>query len=404
VRIDVKDLYNLFRELRDKNTRNIIGLVSGTSADGVTAVLARITGTGDSVGVELVGCKTYPYSSDVRYRVFELFKPSTSCSQNICEMNFVLGEVFAEAALKLIDELGLSLDTVDLVGSHGQTIWHQPSADSVAGYSAKSTLQIGEPAIISERTGLPVISDFRKSDIAVGGEGAPLTPYLDYVLHKTPYRNRVLQNIGGIANLTYLPAGAGISGVVAFDTGPGNMIIDALVKRYTGATHDIDGKLAIQGEVCRELLDELLEHPYYSLKPPKTTGRETFGEHYSEWIAMRAEELGLEFVDTVATVSMLTVETITRSIRDFLPSSMDEIYVSGGGALNPVLINGLRTKLSSAVFDYSVLGIPGEAKEALLMALLANEHVMDTPCNVVSATGAQRQVILGNCTRVLGHP
>ena len=240
----MKDIYRLVSELREKEARKIIGLMSGTSADGITAALADISGTGDSAKVNLIGYKTYPYTDYMRERVFHLFKPNQGTVQDVCEMNSVIGEAFAGAANSLINDLGLTSEDVDLVGSHGQTIWHQPIAENVSGYNSRSTLQIGEPAVISQKTRLPVVADFRKADMAVGGEGAPLTPYLDYVIHRDPEENRVLQNIGGIANLTYLPAGASVDDVIAFDTGPGNMIIDALVKQYTGVSHDVDGSIA----------------------------------------------------------------------------------------------------------------------------------------------------------------
>jgi anhydro-N-acetylmuramic acid kinase len=396
----MKDLNSRLSELREKKTRRIIGLMSGTSVDGITVALANITGTGNSVEIDLLGCRTYPYNAQVRERIFDLFNPGGSTVQDVCEMNFVVGEAFGEVANHLMDDLDVPRDQVDIIGSHGQTIWHQPSAEPVSGYSARSTLQIGEPAVISEKTGLPVVSDFRKSDMAVGGEGAPLTPYLDYVLHRDPEENRILQNIGGISNLTYLPAGTSQRDVIAFDTGPGNMIIDALVKQYTGASFDVDGNIARRGDANTQLLEELLSHPFYTQEPPKTTGRETFGDAYSEKVAFRAGELKILPEDVVATVTKLTVETIINAYKTQIPGKIDAVYVSGGGAKNPLIVEGLRNGLNELVHDYSVLGISGEAKEALLVALLANENVLGTPCNMVSATGARRQVVLGYCTWV----
>lgn len=396
----MRDVFRHVADLRSKGARRIIGLMSGTSADGITAALADISGTGASAEVKLIGYKTYPYKAEVREEVFNLFKPGLGKVQDVCMMNTVLGEAFAEAANNLISDLGVTEKEIDLVGSHGQTIWHQPDAEPVSGYSTKSTLQIGEPAVISEKTGLPVVSDFRKADMAVGGEGAPLTPYLDYVLHRNPDENRILQNIGGIANLTYLPAEASVDQVIAFDTGPGNMIIDALMKRYTGESHDADGSTASNGDVNQKLLNELMDHPYYKLKPPKTTGREVFGVQYSDKIAKRAQELHLSLEDLIATVTRLTVETIIDSYETYLSGEVDAVYVSGGGSKNPVIVEGLRDRCSASVYDYSTLGIPSEAKEAILIALLANEYVMGTPSNVLSATGAKRKVILGYMTWV----
>jgi len=373
--------------------------MSGTSADGITAALTEIRGTGTDAKVELLGYKTYAYDEELQSRVFKLFNPDKCTVQDVCEMNFVLGAAFADAANRLIRDLGVTVEDVDLIGSHGQTIWHQPHAEPVAGYCADSTLQIGEPAVISEKTGLPVVSDFRKADMAVGGEGAPLTPYLDYVLHRNQRENRILQNIGGIANLTFLPAGSRPEDVAAFDTGPGNMIIDALAKHYTGQSHDADGRLALSGKVNYMLLDELLAHPYYSQKPPKTTGREVFGEQYAAKVAARGEELGIKPEDLIATVTMLTVQTIINAYES-LSARIDAVYLSGGGAQNPAIVQWLREGLKVPVIDYSVLGVPSEAKEAVLMALLANEHVLGTPSNIVSATGARKRVVLGYCTWV----
>ncbi|TRO51143.1 anhydro-N-acetylmuramic acid kinase [Candidatus Bathyarchaeota archaeon] len=373
--------------------------MSGTSADGITAALTEITGTGTEAKVKLIGYKTYVYDEELRGRVFRLFNPDKCTVQDVCEMNFVLGAAFADVANRLIKDFGVTVEDVDLIGSHGQTIWHQPHAEPVSGHSADSTLQIGEPAVISEKTGFPIVSDFRKADIAVGGEGAPLTPYLDYVLHRDQRENRILQNIGGIANLTFLPAGGGPDDVVAFDTGPGNMIIDALAKHYTGQSHDADGKLALSGKVNHMILDELLAHPYYLKKPPKTTGREVFGEQYASTVASRGEELGIKPEDLIASVTMLTIQTIINSYKS-LGAPIDAVYLSGGGVQNPAIVQWLRQELKAPVYDYSVLGVPSEAKESVLMALLANEHIMGTPCNIISATGARKKVVLGYCTWV----
>ena len=390
--------YGHVLRLRGKQTRVVVGLMSGTSADGVTAAVSEITGTGVDAEVRLVAYRTYPYPAEVRGRLFRLFKDGASGLSEASEMNMLVGHLFAEAADCVMGEAGLDPGEVDLVGSHGQTVWHQPRLKEAAGRLYRSTTQIGEPAVIAAQTGLPVVADFRKADVAAGGEGAPLTPYLDYVLHRSPKASRVLQNIGGIANLTYLPAGCGVDDIVAFDTGPGNMIIDAAAGRYAGLSHDVDGVLARSGEPNKALLDELLRHPYYGNTPPKTTGREVFGEQYATEVFSRAEAHGLSHVDVVATVTELTVESIACAYEDHLPGPVDEVYVSGGGSKNPRLMEGLRRRLSTPIHDYSRLGYPSEAKEALLMALLANEHIMGTPCNVPVATGADRRVVLGSMT------
>ena len=386
--------------IRRKAARRVVGLISGTSADGVSTVVTEITGTGLGAGLRVLGFGTYPYPPELREAVFELFRPETSTVDRICEINFVLGEFFAECALRVIGECGLTPGEVDLIGSHGQTIHHLPGLKEVSGYSIRSTLQVGEAAVIAERTGVPTVADFRKADVAAGGEGAPLTPYLDLVLHRNPTQSRVLQNIGGIANLTYLPPGATADDVVAFDTGPGNMVIDAVVRHHTSRAreYDEDGRAAAKGEADAGLLGELLSHPYFARSPPKTTGREEFGEAFALDLIRRAGERGLGFEDTVATATALTVESIAGAYELLLPegSKVDEVYVSGGGARNRFLMGALAERLDpTPVLEYDALGYPGEAKEAMLMALLASEHVMGTPANVPRATGARRAVVLG---------
>jgi anhydro-N-acetylmuramic acid kinase len=386
--------------IRRKAARRVVGLISGTSADGISAVVTEITGTGLEARMRVLGFGTYPYSLELKEAVFELFHPETSTVDKICEINFVLGEFFADCALRVIGECGLTSGEVDLIGSHGQTIHHLPGLKVVSGYTTRSTLQIGEAAVIAERTGIPTVADFRKADIAAGGEGAPMTPYLDLVLHRHPTMGRVLQNIGGIANLTHLPPGATVDDVVAFDTGPGNMIIDAVVRHHThrAREYDEDGRAAAKGTADAGLLVELLSHPYFARSPPKTTGREEFGETFALDLMRRAGERGLGLEDTVATATALTVESIARAYECLLPggSKVDEVYVSGGGARNRFMMEALADRLDpTPVLEYDALGYPSEAKEAMLMALLASEHVMSTPANVPRATGAKRAVVLG---------
>jgi len=391
-------LHDRLSLMRKKDTRRIIGLISGTSADGVSAAATEITGSGTSTKIRVLGFLTNPYPPGLRRAVFELFTSETSTVDKVCSMNFVLGEFFAETALKLMDEANLDHEEIDLVGSHGQTIRHLPRRQGVAGYKVRSTLQIGEPSVIAERTGIPTVADFRKADIAAGGEGAPLTPYLDYIMHRHPTRSRVLQNIGGIANLTYLPASAKLENVVAFDTGPGNMVIDAVVGHYTGGSFDKDGAIAAKGHVDAGLFEDFLANPYFARHPPKTTGREEFGEQYASWVIGEAERRGVGFEDLTATVTALTVESIIRAYKGLLPdgSCVDEVYVSGGGARNRHLVGSLVSRLKPVpVRENDLLGIPAESKEAVLMAVLANEHVMGNPSNVPRATGARKAVILG---------
>ncbi len=386
--------------IRRKERRRIIGLISGTSADGVSAVVTEIAGYGLATDIEILGFDTYPYPPRLREAVFELFTPETSTVDSICGMNFVLGEFFAESARRLVEDSGLRFSEIDLIGSHGQTVHHLPRLREAFGYRSRSTLQVGEPAIIARRTGVPTVADFRKADIAAGGEGAPLTPYLDFILHRHPTRSRVLQNIGGIANLTFLPAGCSVDDVVAFDTGPGNMVIDALVRRHSGGTVAFDegGGTASRGEADQALLETLLSHPYFGRRPPKTTGREEFGEDYASRVIGEGERKGLGFEDLVATATALTVESIARAYEDLLPKggAIDEVYVSGGGAKNRFLVDSLASRIEPIpVGENDLLGVPGEAKEAVLMAVLANEFASGNPANIPKATGAGEAVVLG---------
>jgi anhydro-N-acetylmuramic acid kinase len=379
-------------------TKRIIGLLSGTSADGVSAVAVEITGSGTGTKLIILAFETYDYTPEQKKEVFQLFTPESSTVDRITHMNFLLGELFAEAALRLMVDLDIDPGSVDAIGSHGQTIHHLPRLRDAHGFSVRSTLQIGEPAIIAERTGVPVVADFRKADIAAGGEGAPLTPYLDYILHRSPERSRVLQNIGGIANLSYLPAGADLGDVVAFDTGPGNMVIDAVARRLASEPFDRDGRLAEKGEANLELLENLLGHPYFAMSPPKTTGREEFGESYATEFIRICTEIGLGLEDTLATATSLTVESTARAYEELLPDGavIDEVYLSGGGAKNRFLVESLHARLEPIPVGLSDdLGLPGDAKEAVLMAVLANEHLSGNPGNVPGATGARRPVVLG---------
>jgi len=391
---------SVLEKIRRKRVRKIVGLMSGTSADSVSAVLVEIKGYALKTKLNIIAFRSYPYPPVLREKIFELFDPETSTVEKICHMNFVLGNFFADCVIKLVNESKHDLDKVDLIGSHGQTIYHIPLPLDTCGYSTKSTLQIGEIAVIAERTGITTVGDFRKRDIAAGGEGAPLTPYLDFILHRHHKLNRVLQNIGGIANLTFLPANASPEDIIAFDTGPGNMVIDAVMKHYSHGelSLDEDGQVAARGKINKALLGRLLSDPYFSRAPPKTTGRELFGKTYVAEVIEFAKKHRLMFEDVVATATSLTVETIAMAYEEFiLPHYViDEVYISGGGAKNNTIMKWLRKRLQDIqVFEYDRLGIPSEAKEAVLTAVLANEYAMENPSNVQAATGARKKVILG---------
>lgn len=374
--------------LAAKEERLVIGLMSGTSVDGVDAALVRIRGGGPGVQIALEHFASYPFDPAVREEVFRLFRPETSDVVSICQMNFVLGEVFADAALRLMRDAGVEPAEVDLIGSHGQTVWHEPFPVERAGVRSASTLQIGEPAVIAARTGVVTVGDLRVRDVAGGGQGAPLVPYLDYCLLRDGRVNRAVQNIGGIGNVTYLPAGCELEGVRAFDTGPGNMLIDALTSHFFGRPYDEGGVIAARGQVIPELLAELMNHPYLSLEPPKSTGRELFGVQFAAGLHGRGEP-----ADLVATVTAFTARSIADAYHRFL-GPVDEVIVGGGGARNPTLMRMLAEALPGVrVMDHEGVGIDSDAKEAIAFALLANDCILGLPTNVPGATGAARAVL-----------
>ncbi len=376
---------------------NVIGLMSGTSADGTDTVLMHISGVPPELKWRVVAYKHLPYPDGLREQIFTAFQPAASRVDALCQLNFDLGQFFAEAALGVIEAAGVTSDQVDLIGSHGQTLWHIPS-----GQEGASTLQIGEPAVIAELTGIPVVSNFRASDMAAGGHGAPLVAYVDKLLLTDAVKIRAAQNIGGIANVTYLPPLSGGRGeAFAFDTGPGNMLIDDAARRISGGhlQYDQDGHLAAVGKIHPVLLEELLGEPYLTRKPPKTTGRELFGAQLGAQIWEKAVRMGMNPKDTVTTLTAFTVESIARAYRDFLPHQPAEIVVSGGGARNPVLMRMLAERLAPArVFPSDGVGLAVEIKEAAAFAILAYETWHGRPANLPAATGASRPVILGNIT------
>ena len=377
--------------------------MSGTSVDGIDAALVEISGSGLNTQVKLVAFENYAIDPIIRDSIFTLFRPESGSVDKVCHMNFVMGELFGDAANRIIQQAGLCNSDVDLIGSHGQTIYHIPCPLSTGPVATASTLQIGEPAVIAERTGITTLANFRTRDMAVGGQGAPLVPYVDYILFRHPIIARAIQNIGGIGNVTYLPAGATLDEVLAFDTGPGNMIIDALVKMITGSreSFDRDGRIAAAGQVSGIFLAELMQHPYISLHPPKSTGRELFGEQYTNELVAKGVSMGVTGPDLVATATAFTAESIASHYRLYLSQNgpVQEVVIGGGGSYNPTLLAMLRKRLApSRVVTHEDLGISSDAKEAIAFAILANETVCGFASNVPSATGASKAVILGSIT------
>ncbi len=366
--------------------RTLIGLMSGTSVDAVTAAAVTLRGQVPDVTVRFLGYRQHPIPEEIIDAVFRQRKSA----EDVARLNFRLGEVFADAALALMAELGMTAQEVDAVASHGQTLVHLPEAGA--------TLQVGEPSVIAERTGLVTVAEFRYRDLAAGGQGAPLVPLADFALFRSDTKNRAVQNIGGIANVTWLPAGGTLDDVIAFDTGPGNCLIDGLMRIMTGGHKlmDKDGALAAQGRVIENVVELFLRHPYYERRPPKSVDRGEFDLAGVEVMYKGMKQRGETRADAAATFTALTAHSIARAYRDFLPALPDEVIVGGGGAYNLTLLRMLREQLPEvSLLTHEDFGIPSAAKEAVAFALLANETLLGRPGNVPSATGARRAVPLG---------
>ncbi len=380
-----------------KPERVAVGLISGTSVDGVDAALVKVRGSSSATQIAFLDFLTHPYPVGLPEVIIENSQPGHGSVDRICSLNAVLGEVFAEAVLLLLKRAGASPAEVDFIGSHGQTVHHLPIESEVFGFRCRSTLQLGEPCVIAKRTGILTVADFRPSDMALGGEGAPLVPYFDFIMFRSEQQTRALVNIGGIANITLLPKAGDASAVLALDTGPGNMVIDKVMQRLFGLPYDAGGKVAAQGKASEKLLTELLQHPYFGKRPPKSTGREEFGADFAEGLIERAEGLGLTPEATVATAAELTVRSLFQSYdRDLRPvARASEFIVSGGGVHNQYLMRRLAEISGMPVNKIDKYGVPSDAKEAICFAVLANETLHGVPSSLPSATGAARSAVLG---------
>lgn len=376
-----------------------VGLISGTSADAADAALVRLS-LEPCPAVEILSFVSRPHPPELRRRILAACPVDAGSSRLASELNVELGDVFADAALAAMAEAGVAAGDVDVIGSHGQTVYHDGSA---ARASVRSTLQLGEPAVIAERTGCTVVGSFRARDLAAGGEGAPFVPYADWLLFTDPERGRALLNLGGIANVTVLPAGATLDDVTGFDTGPGNMVIDGLVSMGTNGQQSFDenGRRAARGTVHEHIVELLLRDGYFERGPPKSTGREEFGEDYAARIWPLRPRIAHPLDDIVASATMLTVESVARALeRWVLPRhAIHELYAAGGGARNPTMMRWLAERLPGiAVRDFAILGIQGRAKEAVAFAVMAVQTLRGEASNVPGVTGASHPVVLGSIT------
>ena len=405
-------------------TMRVLGLMSGTSADGIDVALVRIAGSPPKIAAKLENFLTLPFPPAVRAAVLRLAEGQPTTTGEISQLNFLLGELFARAALGACRRFRVPPQRIDLIGSHGQTIYHQghpgPFLSSAAPLPQRrnrqrnavasatlrgpervaSTLQIGEPAVIAERTGITTVADFRPADMAAGGQGAPLVPFVDYLLYCDERRGRVALNLGGIANVTVIPRAARPDQVFAFDTGPGNMVIDALVRHFSRGkqTFDRDARISRKGRFLPRLVNELLGEAYLRQPPPKTAGREQYGVAYMQRLLAWGRKHKARPEDLVRTATILTALSVVDAFhRWILPcAKVEQLIVSGGGAHNPLLMAQLGAGLSGIeIVSSADLGIPEDAKEAFAFAILAYETFHGRPANLCSATGAKHPAILG---------
>jgi len=376
-----------------------LGIMSGTSADGIDVALVRFEGNnGDKGKLENFGA--FPFPPAVRKEILRLGEGRAVTTGEISQLNFLLGEIFADAALSACKQFRVSPSQIAVIGSHGQTVFHQGVPSQFCGRAIASTLQIGDPSVIAVRTGITTVGDFRPADMAAGGQGAPLVPFVDYMLYRDSRIGRVALNIGGIANVTVIPAGAKIQDVFAFDTGPGNMVIDALVRHFTRGREafDRDAEMANRGKLLPGLLAQLLRDTYFTTAPPKTTGREQYGEKYVQRLLKHRGARDAKTEDLVRTATILTALSIVDSFHRFISprAKIAELIVSGGGARNPLLMAQIEARLERVqIRDPNEFGVSGDAKEAFAFAVLAQQTLHKRPANVPGATGAKKAVILG---------
>jgi anhydro-N-acetylmuramic acid kinase len=379
--------------------RLVAGMISGTSADGVDVVFVELEGHGKGIRHRILGGSVIPYSRDLRERILRSYEAGSI--HDVCMLNFLIAKFISRAFKDAIETSGLGGSDVDLIGSHGQTIYHYPELVSCGGIETRCSLQLGSVQVIAEETGVITIGNFRARDIAAGGLGAPIIAYTDYALLSHPRIARAIQNIGGIANVTILPPDPRVDDVIAFDTGPGNSLIDFSVSiLYPGMDHDPGGEIAAKGSPDEEILSELMAHPFIAKPPPKTTGREVFGKSMAEQIIERSQRKGLSKEDIVATLTMFTAKSIAANYRlHVLPRmKIEEIVIGGGGVKNKTLMKMLEKELSPMsirILRHEDLGIDSKVKEALGMAILAHETLSGIPNNVPGATGAFKRVVMG---------
>lgn len=383
--------------LLHKNEKLVIGLMSGTSMDGIDSALVRIKNSGLKTSWELIDFEMYAYPPGLKQELLELATAENWNADHLCHLNVVVAELFAQAAYSICEKANVKISEIDLIGSHGQTIRHLPAPEEIYNFNIRTTLQIGEPSVISNRCGVVTVGDFRPADMAQGGEGAPLVPYCDYILLRSEKLNRAALNIGGISNITILPGNCTPETVVAFDTGPGNMIIDGLMQKFFHQDFDENGTIAASGKPYPEILNSLIQHPFFAKKPPKSTGREQFGQAFQEQL-LAAFPVDTSPADIVATMTEFIAFSIFQAYQSFIQKQLklDELIVSGGGAHNLTILMALQKYFQPVKVCISTeFGISIDAKEAVCFAILANETLHGHQNNMPGVTNAKSPVILG---------
>ncbi|NLP12075.1 anhydro-N-acetylmuramic acid kinase [bacterium] len=385
-------------ELAQKTPKLVVGLMSGTSADGIDAALVRLSDHPGKRPIHLLGYATFSHPPALQEKILQIASNSMVAANEVCGLNVLLAQEFSQAVFSLCEKLHVRIDELDLIGSHGQTIRHLAEPMPLMGRKIISTWQIGDPSTIAKLTGVTTVGDFRLADMALGGQGAPLVPILDYVLFRSEQESRLCLNIGGISNVTFLPKGASPEAVLAFDCGPGNMLIDAAARQFFAQPFDQGGILAAQGRVDERLIRRWLQEPFYRKPPPKSTGRELFNSQYLNRLKQEADTRGLSATDFMATVTALTADAVFDQYQTFIRPKGDaqRIIVSGGGCRNPQLMQRLSGHfVAQRVQCSDEAGWPSEAKEAVCFAWLANEALRGRNGNLPSATGARRATVLG---------
>lgn len=381
-----------FLSLFNKKSRIVIGVLSGTSVDGVDTVLLKVRGNGINIKIDVLDFESYPIKKGLKEFILKCSSINNGNAEDICKLNFLVGHLFAQSIKKFISRNNLLTKDIDLIGSHGQTIYHYPFNQKLFSFNTKSTLQVGDISVISNQTGITTVGDFRTADVSVNGDGAPLVPYLDYILFSSRTFNRVLVNIGGISNVTFLKRTGKQDDVTAFDSGPGNMMIDYLTKKFFNKKYDKDGRISSKGKINPELFKLICSKDrFYKKNPPKSTGREYYSEKFIEDILRTSGKILPE--DIIATFTYFTAYTINHNVKKF---RADELIISGGGARNRTLMNYIKDLFKNAkVKLMDMNGINPDNKEAVLFAVLANELISGNKSNMPSVSGSDRKVFLG---------